>query len=294
MYLLKIKGLAVIIIVATLRHHANAIALIKERIYCCWLSCIDYNRGTERNGEIDIRCFKREIRYSIESKIQNIKSPVKMDETTTAPLLSQAMDEYKLEHEPERHHKSTVKSDKSENSWLVPVLVNIFLACASFSILKPNLALYLIQIGIPESFLTWVLFIDNIGGLIGSITIGLFYERAVAKMSSVEGRGAKICFLMCPFFGIVGSSLYASAGWMGDVNTARWFLLCGSFFMGVWSGGQQAVELGEENNVTLMISPIPIEQNMPRLIHAHLLFRISQHTYRQLSNHLSRQNTLQH
>lgn len=217
-----------------------------------------------------------------------------MDETTTAPLLSQAMDEYKLEHEPERHHKSTVKSDKSENSWLVPVLVNIFLACASFSILKPNLALYLIQIGIPESFLTWVLFIDNIGGLIGSITIGLFYERAVAKMSSVEGRGAKICFLMCPFFGIVGSSLYASAGWMGDVNTARWFLLCGSFFMGVWSGGQQAVELGEENNVTLMISPIPIEQNMPRLIHAHLLFRISQHTYRQLSNHLSRQNTLQH
>ena len=147
---------------------------------------------------------------------------------------------------------NTIQSNKPDNSWLVPILVNIFLACASFSIIKPSLAPYLIQIGISESFLTWVIFIHNIGGLVGSAIIGLLYEYAT-RICKVEGRGARICFLICPLFGIAGSALYAFAGWIGNVDVSSWFVMIGSFLMGIWGGGQQAVELGEGNDFILSV-----------------------------------------
>ena len=109
---------------------------------------------------------------------------------------------------------------------------------------QPSLAPYLLQTGIPESFLPWVLFSYSIGGMIGAPAVGLLYQYA-SQMFEMEGRGAKICLLVCPLFGLIGSALYAIAGWMEDVNVARWFILFGRFLQGTWKGGQQTVEQGE-------------------------------------------------
>ena len=80
--------------------------------------------------------------------------------------------------------------------------------------------------------------------MIGAPAVGLLYQYA-SRMFEMEGRGAKICLLVCPLFGLIGSALYAIAGWMEDVNVARWFILFGRFLQGTWKGGQQTVEQGE-------------------------------------------------
>lgn len=211
-----------------------------------------------------------------------------MNEATSHPL-SQVLVEPEPELEPTNDKKTiesnTIQSNKPDNSWLVPILVNIFLACASFSIIKPSLAPYLIQIGISESFLTWVIFIHNIGGLVGSAIIGLLYEYAT-RICKVEGRGARICFLMCPLFGIAGSALYAFAGWIGNVDVSSWFVMIGSFLMGIWGGGQQAVELGEENDFVLSVLMQVDDTTSP----IYMIQRI----YQKLLKLLSKQNMLQH
>ena len=211
-----------------------------------------------------------------------------MNEATSHPL-SQVLVEPEPELEPTNDKKTiesnTIQSNKPDNSWLVPILVNIFLACASFSIIKPSLAPYLIQIGISESFLTWVIFIHNIGGLVGSAIIGLLYEYAT-RICKVEGRGARICFLMCPLFGIAGSALYAFAGWIGNVDVSSWFVMIGSFLMGIWGGGQQAVELGEGNDFILSVLMQVRDITSP----IYLIQRI----YQKLLKLLSKQNMLQH
>ena len=211
-----------------------------------------------------------------------------MNEATSHPL-SQVLVEPEPELEPTNDKKTiesnTIQSNKPDNSWLVPILVNIFLACASFSIIKPSLAPYLIQIGISESFLTWVIFIHNIGGLVGSAIIGLLYEYTT-RICKVEGRGARICFLMCPLFGIAGSALYAFAGWIGNVDVSSWFVMIGSFLMGIWGGGQQAVELGEGNDFILSVLMQVRDITSP----IYLIQRI----YQKLLKLLSKQNMLQH
>ena len=176
-----------------------------------------------------------------------------MDEANTH-LLDEDIDDLELESEPEPEpgngkknagsNSSSVQSSKQHYSWFIPFCVNIFLSCASFSIIQPSLAPYLLQTGIPESFLPWVLFSYSIGGMIGAPAVGLLYQYA-SQMFEMEGRGAKICLLVCPLFGLIGSALYAIAGWMEDVNVARWFILFGRFLQGTWKGGQQTVEQGE-------------------------------------------------
>eukprot|EP00956_Cyclotella_meneghiniana_P013295 scaffold19124_cov24-Cyclotella_meneghiniana.AAC.1 len=175
-----------------------------------------------------------------------------MSNANTAPLLSQALDD-----KPEREQgcdkrdiegiNCTRPNQQENHSWFALFLCNIFLANAISSFILPILAPYLTQIGIRESYLQWVIFMHNIGAVIGSATIGVFYDY-VTRIYQVEGRGAKICLLMCPLFGIVGSVLYGLAGWIGNVNVAMWFVLFGRFLHGIWRGGQHSVELGEENS----------------------------------------------
>ena len=81
----------------------------------------------------------------------------------------------------------------------------------------------------------------------GSV-MGLFYDYAI-QIFKVEGRGAKISLLICPSVGLVGSALYVSAGWIGDVDTARWFILSGRFLVGFWCSGQTSVEQGEDKYI---------------------------------------------
>eukprot|EP00956_Cyclotella_meneghiniana_P042414 scaffold248450_cov41-Cyclotella_meneghiniana.AAC.1 len=170
-----------------------------------------------------------------------------MNDANTTPLLSQALeDELHPELEQPDNNKKAIESNNSTQSnkrkhpWLMPFLVNIFLAYASYSIVQPSLAPYLIQIGIPESYLPWTIFMYNIGGVFGSV-MGLFYDYAT-RICKVEGRGAKISLLLCPLIGLVGSALYACAGWLDDVNVAKWLILIGRFLVGFWRSGQTSVE----------------------------------------------------
>eukprot|EP00956_Cyclotella_meneghiniana_P018560 scaffold30993_cov50-Cyclotella_meneghiniana.AAC.4 len=155
-----------------------------------------------------------------------------MNETST-PLLSQALDD--LELEPE-YHKKGIKSNNIQSnehkhhSWLIPFLVNIFLSCASFSIVQPSLAGYLNQIGAPLSCLPWVVSLYSIGEMLGSVAIGSFYEYAV-KSFKVLGRGPRC-----------SSAMYATAGWMEDTIVAISCIISGRVLRGIWTGGQQAVE----------------------------------------------------
>jgi hypothetical protein len=136
----------------------------------------------------------------------------------------------------------SIRANK-EHTWLIPFFVNIFLACASFSIIRPSLAPYLLQIGAPLSFLPWVVSLYSVGEMMGSASIGIFYEYAT-RTYKVEGRGPRVSLLMCAVFGIVGSMLYAAAGWIDDAYVARQCILWGRFLQGIWTGGQQAVEQG--------------------------------------------------
>ena len=170
-----------------------------------------------------------------------------MNETAT-PLLSQALDDFELEAE---YDKKAIKSnniqsnEQKHHSWLIPFLVNIFLSCASFSIVQPSLAGYLNQIGAPLSYLPWVVSSYSIGEMLGSVVIGSFYEYAV-KSYKVLGRGPRCSLLMSLLFGFVGSAMYATAGWMEDTIVAISCIISGRVLQGIWTGGQQAVERGEK------------------------------------------------
>ena len=172
-----------------------------------------------------------------------------MNDAKTTPLLPQTLDEPQLEPDNDKktiESNSITQPNQQGHPWLIPFLVNIFLGYASSSIVQPSLAPYLKQIGIPESYLPWAIFMSNIGGVVGSL-MGLFYDYAT-RICQVEGRGAKISLLICPLVGAVGSALYACAGWVGDMDTARWFILVGRLFHGIWRSGQTSVEQGEEDN----------------------------------------------
>lgn len=169
-----------------------------------------------------------------------------MNDANTTPLLSQTLDdEPQLDLDSDKKviagTNVTRHNQQEHHSWLVPFLVNIFLANTASSVILPILAPYLQQVGVSESYLPLVIFIYHLGNVIGSLTTGLFYDYAT-QICKVEGRGAKICLLTCQMFGIVGSVLYTSAEWIGDAEVAKWFILCGRLVIGFWRGGQTIVE----------------------------------------------------
>lgn len=129
---------------------------------------------------------------------------------------------------------------EKRHSWLLPFFVNIFFACASFSIVMPSLSPYLLEVGAPMSCLPWAVASYSVGEMIGSVAIGSFYEFATKTYAL--GRGPRLSMIMCICFGIVGSLLYAFAGWVENDFVAKNFIVAGRFFQGVWTGGQQAVE----------------------------------------------------
>lgn len=172
-----------------------------------------------------------------------------MNEATTPLLCEDIVDDPDVDsgHAKQAIESNSSQPNKREHPWLIPFLVNLFLANASYTIVQPSLAPYLLQIGIPESYLPWTIFMYNIGSVVGS-AMGLFYDYATG-ICIVEGRGAKISLLICPMVGLVGSALYASAGWIGDVDVAKWFILSGRFLIGFWRSGQASVEHGKDNDL---------------------------------------------
>ena len=98
-----------------------------------------------------------------------------MKEATTPLLCEDIVDDPGVEpgHDKKAIESNSTQPNKREHPWLIPFLVNLFLANASYTIVQPSLAPYLIQIGIPESYLPWTIFMYNIGGVVGS-AMGLF------------------------------------------------------------------------------------------------------------------------
>eukprot|EP00956_Cyclotella_meneghiniana_P000192 scaffold261_cov58-Cyclotella_meneghiniana.AAC.5 len=152
-----------------------------------------------------------------------------MNDANTTPLLSQTLDdEPQLDLDIDKKviegTNVTRPNQQDHHSWLVPFLVNIFLANTASSVILPILAPYLQQVGVSESYLPLVIFIYHLGNVIGSLTTGLFYDYAT-QLCKVEGR-----------------VLYTSAEWIGDAEAAKWFILCGRLVIGFWRGGQTTVE----------------------------------------------------
>lgn len=144
--------------------------------------------------------------------------------------------------------QSSSRADDQANynrrhTWMLPFLFNIFLACASFSIVMPTLAPYVLDVGAPLSFLPWVVSSYSVGEMVGSVALGAFYEHAV-KNCRVAGRGPRLSLAVSISLGIAGSAGYAAAGWVGGGWAARACLVAARFVQGLWTGGQQAIEQG--------------------------------------------------
>ena len=127
------------------------------------------------------------------------------------------------------------------HSWMLPFFVNIFLACASFSMVRPSLAPYILDIGAPLAFLPYVVSSYSVGEMLGSVALGHFYEYATKTYETV-GRGPKLSMMICLSLGVIGSAMYAAAGWVGEEDAAKYCLLLARLIQGIWTGGQQAVE----------------------------------------------------
>ena len=72
-------------------------------------------------------------------------------------------------------NKATINK---KHTWLIPFFINIFLACASFSIVMPTLTAYILHINAPLAFLPWVVSSYSAGEMFGSVVIGHYYEYA--------------------------------------------------------------------------------------------------------------------
>jgi len=131
-----------------------------------------------------------------------------------------------------------------KHKWLLPFLINIFLACASFSIVMPSLTSYILHINAPLDFLPWVVSTYSAGEMFGSVAIGHYYEYATKTYDKI-GLGPKSSLMICMSLGVVGSALYVSAGWIQDTTIAKYCLLGARFIQGMWTGGQQSVEQGK-------------------------------------------------
>jgi len=131
-----------------------------------------------------------------------------------------------------------------KHKWLLPFFINIFLACASFSIVMPSLTSYILHINAPLDFLPWVVSTYSAGEMFGSVTIGHYYEYSTKTYRTI-GLGPKSSLMICMSLGVVGSALYVSAGWIQDKTIAKYCLLGARFIQGMWTGGQQSVEQGK-------------------------------------------------
>jgi len=117
------------------------------------------------------------------------------------------------------------EAQMSSWGWKLVFLVNVFLACVSFSIVLPSLWPYLETFNQNENFLALVLAMYSIGEFLGSIIWGYIYDATSMRFSLVS----------CILTGFLGSIFYA----FGDYfSHGHWLVLVGRFIQGLWTGGQ--------------------------------------------------------
>jgi len=132
-------------------------------------------------------------------------------------------------------------------AYLALFYYNVFFACISFSLILPTLAPFLTKLDAPPSYLPLAISFYSIGEMFGSLGFGGMYNALQSneflKTSAFGGRrrAPKVTMLVCISFGVVGSALYALAGFDPDQPKPH-YILIGRAMQGIWTGGQQAVE----------------------------------------------------
>ena len=167
--------------------------------------------------------------------------------TSTSETCSSTTDEVVVSSNADEDNTQEEDDDITINKrhkWLLPFFVNIFLACASFSIVMPSLTSYILHINAPLDFLPWVVSTYSAGEMLGSVAIGHYYEYSTKTYRTI-GLGPKSSLMICMSLGMVGSAFYVSAGWIQDKTIAKYCLLGARFIQGMWTGGQQSVEQGK-------------------------------------------------
>ena len=167
--------------------------------------------------------------------------------TSTSETCSSTTDEVAVSSNADEDNTQEEDDDiiiNKRHKWLLPFFINIFLACASFSIVMPSLTSYILHINAPLDFLPWVVSTYSAGEMLGSVAIGHYYEYATKTYRTI-GLGPKSSLMICMSLGVVGSAFYVSAGWIKDKSVAKYCLLGARFIQGMWTGGQQSVEQGK-------------------------------------------------
>jgi len=119
-------------------------------------------------------------------------------------------------------------------SWRWIFFANVFFGCIAFSIVMPNLWLYLESMKATKAFYAFVVASFSCGEAIGAIAIGALSNHLGTKRSLV----------LCSCLGITGASSYALAYNIFEAapHLGPIVVLAGRLLQGIGAGGRQAVE----------------------------------------------------
>ena len=136
---------------------------------------------------------------------------------------------------PSSLRESFLPASQRDTSWKFIFMTNVFFGCISFSIVMPNLWLYLHSMHVSKAFYAGVVASFSVGEALGAIAVG----------SLSNNIGTKSSLKLCSCLGMTGASSYALAklvyvGLSRDV--APFVVLGGRLLQGISAGGRQAVE----------------------------------------------------
>ena len=131
--------------------------------------------------------------------------------------------------------ESLLSDNKRDTSWKWIFMANVFFGCISFSIVMPNLWLYLHSMNVSKPFYACVVASFSVGEALGAIALGSLSNHIGIK------RSLKVCSCL----GMTGASSYALSHFVyGAISPAiaPFVVLGGRLLQGIAAGGRQAVE----------------------------------------------------
>lgn len=121
---------------------------------------------------------------------------------------------------------------------------NVFFACLSFGLFTPWIHEYLDQVGCMQTAATSstafpILMANSVGEIVGALVFG----------STAKKYSTKTALLACIFVGFLGCLLFLSSTLAHTALVPVSWLIIGRFLQGVWTGGEQTVELAYVSDV---------------------------------------------
>ena len=102
---------------------------------------------------------------------------------------------------PSSLRESFLPASQRDTSWKFIFMTNVFFGCISFSIVMPNLWLYLHSMHVSKAFYAGVVASFSVGEALGAIAVG----------SLSNNIGTKSSLKLCSCLGMTGASSYALA-----------------------------------------------------------------------------------